>query len=447
MKKKLKINNNLYNIFLFILFMVTIIMLHPEILKVAYLHAEDGTVFVNDYLKYGLKSFVMTQGGYFCTVSRIFALISVIIGKMFNSITIVANTINILSIIYIASIFTYFCSNEFDNLIKSRYYRILISIIVIILGSNFYGMLYNGVGIHWWSGVLIFIVCLNLLNGKLPSLKMLPLILTSIVSSASTMILAFSMLYYLINRIDIKNIKKSIKLISKKDMFIYISMGLFLIIQAYGILFKGSSTSNSSLDLNHLLKLIYYSGLEMFQSILFILGVDFYKQIVSLGLGFHISAMMWLIIYFILHKEKKSQYFYVIALSIFFTYFMIYFKNNDVIGQFNWLSHDDVASFYNMLPAVMGVFIVMITLYYHFKNIKLFINPILFMFICLALIYSKNIDKIDTNENVNLTNIEPYVDFSSDKYATVSITPYSIWYVYVPVKKSYCKENLCVKKI
>ena len=206
LRKKIKaskvLNNNWFLLIMtFFLFIVLLVILNPEIIKVPYIFAEDGWVFAKEYFIYGLGSFKLTYGGYFDTLSRIFAFIAVNFAKLTNSAVVLANTFKWLSILFSAFVATYFTSSSFENIIKSRGKRVIISALVIILISNFAWLLYNGVAIHWWCGLLIFLVSLNLLHDKMPSYVILPLVLISIISSASSLILGFALMYYTLEKI------------------------------------------------------------------------------------------------------------------------------------------------------------------------------------------------------------------------------------------------------
>ena len=169
------LQNNYFMMFLmFVICLVTMTFLNINIIKRPYLFAEDGKIFLNQYMEFGFSSLFKTYGGYFNLMSRLFAVISVSLAKIFNSVYVLANSQKTLSMLFSAFVCCYFVSDTFEEIIKSRKIRMLIAFIGLILISNFSWLLYNGVSIHWWCGVLLFLVSLNILNNKLPSYKIMP---------------------------------------------------------------------------------------------------------------------------------------------------------------------------------------------------------------------------------------------------------------------------------
>ena len=152
-------------------------------------------------------------------MSRVFAMIATLCASKTNSVIVLANITECLSIAFAAFVAAYFTSDSFNGIVKTRFKRFLISLLVIIFMSNFAWLLYNGVAIHWWCGLLVFLVSLNLLNKKTPSFLTLPFILISIISSPSSLVIAFAMIYYVIKRIDVKHpIKTIFSNIEKKNL-------------------------------------------------------------------------------------------------------------------------------------------------------------------------------------------------------------------------------------
>ena len=454
--KKNKLNNSInsfinsiqnirwFIITMFIYFVIQV-LLNPDILHVAYLHAEDGKVFLNDFVLNGFKSFFMTQGGYFCTVSRLFAAISYILGYITNSAIVMVNTLNVVSIIFVSLALSYFSSDEFNELIPSRLYRLIICISIICLGSNFYALLYNGVGIHWWCGLIVVFASINLLNLKTPSIKYLPLILISIISSASTMVLGFAIFYYIIRKVDFKNIKKSINKIAIKEKVTILLLVFFLVIQAYAILFMGSAVSDSVEKISYS-KLIFYTLAETFQSSNFILGTTFYSSISASNISLNIGVLLWVIMLFVLLKNDKIKYGLLIFVQIFATYFMISYKNPDIISQYIYFTKTRCVIFYNFLPAISTLLLFLICIYDYVKKERKYLYLLLFSILAFSFVFIDNKDTIDLIDNQDLIKINKKVDFKSKKITKIGITPYNSWYVYIPVEEGYCNEIECTDK-
>ena len=444
-------NNNLVLLSLtFVFFIIILIALNPAILKAPYLFMEDGWVFIKEYYKYGLGSFKLTYGGYFDTLSRIFAMIAVSLAKLTNSAVVLANTIKWLSIFFSAFVVTYFTSNNFEKFIKSRFKRIIVSSLTIMLISNFSWLLYNGVAIHWWCGLLIFYVSLNLLQDKMPSYVMLPIILISIISTASSMILGFALMYYVFKKIDFKKPLNTIKNIGKNSLIKLILMGLFLLFQAYAILFITDVETLIKIDLsfNHLLEVIKYSLLLLISSINFVFGTDTFLALNSSKLNILAGSILWITVICLAIKTKTLKYCLLVILDIFLLYFMINFKKVEFIEFYNEIMSYAYQTWYHSLPASF-VFIGITIILFHlglksnaFKSIE-----ITFL-IFAAFFFIRNINHPELETSQKILEIEPFVDFNNNIYAHVPISPPHLNVsVTIPVSEDYCLENTCYDSI
>ena len=442
--KKILSNKYLKFILCVIFFYAFIILLHPDVLKVSYLHAEDGKHFFGAWVSDGFKSLFFTQGGYLCFVSRIIGGLTFLLFNITNSVYIIGNTIETLSTLFTATVFAWFCSEEFDFFIKKRYKRIFYSVILITLFSVHYSVLYNAVGIHWICGFVTFLASIKLLNNQLPCYKFLPLILVSIVSSASSMILGFALLYYLLKNVNIKDIKGSLKKHSKHDYIKFVLMGLFMCVQAYFILFVGEKTvggiSNSLTDI------LFYT-LNMFLSLpLSIFGPIAFNIISELGLNVYLGSTLWIILIIFVMKTGKTKMLLLCAIDIFFLYFMTLYKNTDLLTTYQGLISFTI-SFYNSLPSMIYLMMV-ILVFDEFKIKKSFDYAVCFIaiFLIVFYMYKNNSYQPDFNKNANFDKISKFVESKSRYYTNVEITPYNGWCVKIPVNKKYCEENVCEKR-
>ena len=283
------INSNYF--WLIVMFLINfgiMIAFNPKILSSYYLFAEDGEVFINGYLNKGLSSLFITYGGYFNFLSRIFAAISVTFARIFNSVAVLTMSQKLLSMIFSSFVCTYFVSDSFKSIIKSRTKRIAISLVSLVLISNFAWLFYNGVSIHWWCGILIFLISLNILNGELPSYKILPILLISILSSPSGLIIAFALGYYLFKKIDFKkSLKHNFEKYNKSEIIKILLLILALAVQSYAILFLTDVNTivKPQLTIDRIENLLYYSYLLSISSINFLFGSLGYLNLANAGIS------------------------------------------------------------------------------------------------------------------------------------------------------------------
>ncbi len=451
--KQLKIfkNNFVLLSLTFIFFTILLIAINPKIIKVPYIFGEDGWVFTIEYMKYGLKSFAMTYGGYFDTLSRIFAMIAVSLAKLTNSAVVLANTIKWLSIFFSAFVVTYFTSNNFEKFIKSRFKRIIVSSLTIMLISNFSWLLYNGVAIHWWCGLLIFYVSLNLLQDKMPSYAILPIILISIISTASSMILGFALMYYVFKKVDFKKPLNTIKNIGKTNLIKLILMGLFLLFQAYAILFITDVTTLVKVDLSltRLVSITYHSILLLISSINLIFGTETFLTLNSLGLNLLVGSILWMAVIYLATKTKTLKYCLLIIIDIVFLYFMIMFKRTEFIAYYQEITSGySYQVWYHALPAIF-IFLTIMFSFNQIKNISSSYKSLEICFLCItAMFFIQNINHPELETSQKISEIEPFVDFNNNQYASVQISPdFQKVYTEIPVSKSYCQEHECHSEI
>lgn len=447
MQKQIKkiVNNKYFKMLLcFIFFYIFTIALHPEVLKVSYLHAEDGRDFFGAWVTDGFKSLFFTQGGYLCLVSRIIGGIAFLIFNITNSIYVIGNTIEILSTTFLALVFTWFCSNEFEFLIKSRYKRIIFSLILILLFSEYYSVLYNSVGIHWMCGFVTLLTSIKILNNELPSYKSLPLILVSIVSSASTMILGFALIYYIFKNIKLNDFINSLKKHPVQDYIKFFLIGTFMCIQAYFILFVGNGTSS---EITNSLKDIFVYSTKMLLSVpLVIFSPNCLINISKIGVNIYVGSFIWIITILATMKTDKVKYLIIFAIDIFFLYFMTFYKNTDLTQTYQNLTEWAI-SFYNALPSMIFMLLLMLNIDTYKSKNSLNYNigfigiAAIFFFLLITNSYQP-----DFKKNNYFADVSKSVETKSKYYTSIYITPYNGWTVKIPVDKKYCEVNTCEKR-
>lgn len=450
LKKFLDSHEFLWFILTFVLFAVFYTIFNFGILKTSYLHAEDGGRFLNEYFKYGLKSFLIPNGGYLCTISRIFIVISVQLASIFNNVNLIGNGIEVCSILFTSIIFSYFSSKEFENIIPSRFLRIIISLFSISFFCDYVGAACNGVGIHWLCGFLSFIVGINLLNDKLPSKWIIPMLFICILSSVSSLIIAFGIIYCIFNKLKSQPKVNIFKRFSKKEYFLFISILLLALVQIYFIMFGTSvvSESDSNMGIIGLLKTIKNSGKFTLAAFVLPFGVDLVNKLFAIGLLKYVEFALLIVVTYISIKNAKQKYLCYALLSIFTLSFMVFYKHcGSSSSEYYVTLIKDQYTFYKIMPNL-----IMLILYGILID-KIKVEPkyyvIVFVIICFIIANNyKNKDPfMDLSRNQYIDKISKYVDFSSSKYVSVPCEPYNWnWEIYLPVNDKYCEAKKCVER-
>lgn len=431
-----KIFEKKWHILTFVCLTLIYILLNKDIIFKTYLHAEDG-LFLYDALENGIGSLFAKNGGYFVLISRLAALIGITLGKTFSSIVVAANTIEVVAIIFAVISINYFNTTEFEWLVKNKYIRFLISLVLMIFLTNFHWMTYNCVAIHWWGGALIFLISLNLINNKLPTYSIIPFAILSILSSASVMPLGIAIVYYLFKQIDFKkNIKKSLRKLTKEQIIKILLLFIPLVIEGLSILINdnGISTSSSSLNFSNLTQMFS----RIFELILlgpaYILGIVSFETLTNLKLIEIVSMIIWCIIFYLALKQKKLKNLMFIIIYVFILYFMTLFKD---INATNY----GYQTYYRSLPSFILCFTLLTLVFNEMKKEKIYVY-------CLALVFFgyinyKNMYPVDFGFSNGLEQVDKYVDFRSSNYAYIPISPYEPWTIKVPVNDKYCEEFSC----
>ncbi len=450
LKEKLDAKESRWFILTTLLFIGVFIVLEPKILTASYLHAEDGGRFLNEYFKYGLSSFAILNGGYLCTISRLFVFLGVTLAKITKNLNLIGLTINYSTIIFTSIIFAYFSSNEFASIIKNRFYRILVSLLCLIFLYDFVGVVYNGVGIHWVCGFLAFIVGLNLLNNKLPSKLGLVLVLISIISSVSSLILAFPIIYYLFKKIDFQHFAKTFKNISKKEYLVFGLIAFFGLLQVFMMLFSKTTVVANSITIKEIFKSIYYSLKLTFASFVLPISLDLIESLYNMKILKYVAFGLFVVMLILTIKnDHLKKYFIYSLLCVFVLYFMVFYKHNPLnYSAYYGAIIKSHHSFYKMLPCLIMVILYGIILS-HIKFSKKYNIIVALVFLFIAMVCYTNKDpELDLSHNKYLDDINKYVDFQSHKYAKLPCEPYRWnWYVFVPVKEEYCQNNKCYDDI
>ena len=116
---------------------------------------------------------------------------------------------------------------------------------------------------------------------------------------------------------------------------------------------------------------------------------------------------------------------------------MILYKYDNPSAYENALLSSGHTAFYNAIPAAIAVLMISFALYMIFSKGKYTRYLVTFLIAVLILSFT-NIQKTDFSYSKYLEDVEKYVDFNSNKYVAVTISPdRGKWKVDVPVREDY----------
>ncbi len=434
----------------FVILTIVLIGLNFEVIKEPYIMMEDGPVFLNGILNNGLKSFFQTYGGYFYLLPRIVALVAVSFGKIFNSAIVMCQVSKFISIFINLYVINYLNCHNFDDIIKNKSIRLILSILLLLFSSNFLAILYCMVSLNWWAGLFTCFCTIQIINGKYPKGFNFILLLISILTTPISFTLVFGIGIYLIDKIKNNGFKKTIKEFDKKVILKMILLLCFLAIQAYAILIIAKDPDGTIITLSSLISRAYLSLKLSLVSVNYIFGTNIYKILNSLGIAIPLSIILWSIIVYYFVKYKKTKYLIYFFGTILLTYVMILFKINDYIGYYQQLLNEFYTIWYHVIPCLLVIFIFAILIENTLNNGKILRSGFVYslgiitLYVVLNLI--KNYNAPDLSYIMNVYQIEPYVEFNSSHTGCLSIPPRWVnWCVDVPVNERYCDDYECIK--
>jgi len=407
-----------WNLFCLFICGLVLILISPEILWQPYIFAEDAGIYFTDAMNEGISSLGNTFGGYISVIPRIISLIALFFGKQYNSIVLVTSIMKWMSIIFVAICINYFNTKQFTWIIKNRIQRFIVVFFMLLAMCNQNFMLYSVTYTHWWGGLLVFLVSLNILYKKLPPLYIMPFLLLSVLSSPSAILIAIPIVYYFFS--EIKENYKNIKLYlytNKINIMKLILISISVLIQVYAILFlqhEIPNINNPSISLDFLFNLfinVFKSVINVVTySITFGLARELPRE-VSLIIG----SIIWIILIFIYTKNKNWKIIIWSILEIFLLYTMSEFKDETCYALPYYPT-----SWYNSINATIIIFLSANCLFYYINtNINTCIKYIVIITaIIIAVVWGiigfKYAKRPDYSYCVNIFNVEDKIDFSSD---------------------------------
>ena len=121
---------------------------------------------------------------------------------------------------------------------------------------------------------------------------------------------------------------------------------------------------------------------------------------------------------------------------------MINFKREDFIGYYQEMISTSYQVWYHSLPALIAFYAVVISLYKENKSSINYLYYSILFIVFASLWHTVNHPELETAKE--LASVADYVDYKSNKYAYVHISPdFLDWYVTIPVNDSYCEVNDC----
>lgn len=415
----------------FIILLVFMMGVSVPMIYEPWIMVEDGNIFLNQQFSNGIGAFFNFYGGYCNFVSRLSALLAAHLGKFTNSIIVTVMAIKWITVFYEVFAINYFNDNCFRWLAKSRLLRLFYAIILMYMMGNFQFLFYNTTSVHWFCGLLCFLVGINLFKGKLPKGYILPFLLTGILSSPSTLALGFALVYYFVKKIDFKSLIvgtfKNIGGINFVKMFL---IAVCLLLQILAIL-SGDGTGNFAGS--SLLRCLYQVILLTLQVPIYFLGVEVALKFGDIYFSTALGIVLLLLLAVVFYRSKRLYLFIYGLLTIFCLYFMILFKNSS--DDYYLYLYNSKYWFYHALPGTIVVFFELLSIEYLFKlrkwRYRKLLYFVIFVFVCQHL-YSYSYEYTNL-----LWDIEDKVDFESKEYVTVPIFPDAgKWHLKVPVDKN-----------
>ncbi len=450
----------------FVYFCLVQLLLCPTVFREIFFYAEDGTIFFNGFIENGISSLVTMYGGYLTLLSRLIGGGAYTAMMLTNSMVVAGAVKEILSMMFVAAVMTYLASDCFEKFINGRKWRLIAGILLIILINNFVGLLFNSVGIHWWCGILAFLVAIELVEGKIPSWKIIFLMTLSILSSPSAFIVGFGAIYYIFRH--------------KKFPVQFILPAIVFLIQGIVVLFMRGETVSLYAEGEQVLQSANLGVVGVINKVLssvglalasgaFSVGGYVYRQIfvgTNAGSFFTIAmiiigGLLYGVTAYFAKKVDGLRYFYLAMLSIVALYFMISIKLENPLTLIT-----DSVTFYHCAAAAIGFLVIYSTMRKFvprlarrrkvvFRGRALTRSELRFLtlvgLVFLGGIYSLGSwsSSLCFMPNQSLHDVESFVDSSSDSYAVVVISPdwngwEGRWFLKVPVREEFCENHECV---
>jgi hypothetical protein len=175
-------------------------------------------------------------------------------------------------------------------------------------------------------------------------------------------------------------------------------------------------------------------------SSLFVFTRVMFRAVFVNGVGPFVGILLWALLLFFAKQKKLLKYSLFTLLSIFFLYFMVFFKRDGTI--YGVLTDSWSSIFYNALPAALTVIMFGVVL---FKCIKsqhyIALIAILLMFVPKLITLRWRPGAIYGLDDAKMEEIDKHLDFSSRQFIKYTYGGNDYDVVHIPVDANYCNEE------
>lgn len=430
-------------IMIFLLFITLQFVLYPEMAKIHYVYAEDGGIFLDGYQKSGMSSIFEPFGGYIVLISRGFAAVSIWVGRFLNNFKYALDTMEMLNVLFVAFVLAYFVSDRFKFLIKKRSHRLIVGIMMLLIMSGFFGMLFDSVCVHWWCGLLMFFVTLELMNDTLPPIWMYPFIILCILSSPSSLVIGIGLAYYLIKKIFVT--KKWRELLNVHSISFLLITIVPLAIQSFTILFGTNmgGGADESISVSRLVNTSSAAYDLTVSSSLIMFTLSVFKALFANKIAAIVGGLLWVVILYLAKKKNVLRYALMALGCIFFLYFLVFFKRVDVglVETYEWITAASVDNYYNAVPAVISMMTFAAVLYQYYSRKHLIIEASVLILLMPHFVVERWRPRYDELDMVKLNEINRELDVKSNIYTRFEYGPHDYDVFHIPVNSDYCSDG------
>ncbi|KLI17120.1 hypothetical protein SU46_08795, partial [Brachyspira hyodysenteriae] len=413
---------NILNILFLILFSISknISLIHNT-----QLWAEDGRIFLQQYIDIGINSLFIEYAGYYHLLPRILTIISFNLSKILtNTITLTPLFMNLFAIIIGICLISYIFLSKECKYISNYNLRVLLSFLIISIPFS-PEIFFNLTNLHWILSYFMFLTAISILyNNKLPNYFISISIFIFSLSSVYGIFISLSVFIYLLsNLLKEKNILTYIKKINIHNILKIFILNIGVVIQLYNILFSGRVNSEKSDLILNILYMIYAVSHKIF-----ILNdmINIYCTIIIILLFLLLIVLIPLII----NLYKNKIYLYIIMFM--FLSILVYCSGQTIETTTIILNSVKSGGRYVFVTGtIMLTFII-----YAYDNI-IIINKSKFIFLYKVIIllisinFLLNINNINILTDMGWNKLSKYYNPNSTNIIEIPINPNG-WIIKIP---------------
>ena len=306
---------NMKPVYLWLLFVILYVSFSTEVLWRPFIFAED-TVFLNNALTDGFRSLFYRHAEYWEIISRLSANLAIFLGSAANSYLVTAFVMKTAAIAMFSYYIVYFAAADFSWLVKERWKRFAISLIVLIWFGNFFNLYYSITSLHWAGEFFLFLVGLNLVfNKKFPGIFCLIICLLTCMNSPEACMVSIPFAIYIMNRAMERSIS-----VSEILGFLLVVAAAFL--QLCAVMQSGNSSNVT--DAGNILSALPKSLFSVTTSGAYVLGNETMSYL-NPAFVLMSGGLIWFFIIFSYMKigRAKGMLFLLYVLAFLFMHYMI----------------------------------------------------------------------------------------------------------------------------